>query len=164
MAVDVQTGGSIAKEILPSSSLGLKPPDNAQASRDSPDLHLSAESDQASDQGWNTVSRKKPPLNPASLANRQGSTPLSSSQLAAEEDVTKAAQEVIRRRYNENDKNWKASTVPPGSACKRARRKLRQHMLLLSSASSDTEANKSLPDSLSASERSHSRSVPPFAN
>ncbi|KAL0795851.1 hypothetical protein Bca101_067228 [Brassica carinata] len=165
VAVAAQTGGSIAKETLPATAPGINPPDIALASRDSPDLPLPAEPLQASDQGWNTVSRKKPPLNPASLANRQGSTPLSSSQLAAEEDVIKAAQEVIRRCYNEKDKLWNAPSAPTGPDRKKARRRLRQHKLLLSNASSDTETTKSLPVSpSSASGRSRSRSVPPFAN
>lgn len=117
--------------------------------------------------GWETVKRRS-----RRITRAVPSTPAvsaTSSQLAADEDVIKAAQEVLRRRLAAAE-----LIIPPNASAsvrKKARRDHRQKMLWLSSSDEALQkaetlisADAAVEDSDSASERSRSRSVPPIFN
>lgn len=118
--------------------------------------------------GWDTVNRRSrlpsPKAGPPTSA-----VSATSSQVAADEEVIKAAQEVLRRKLAEAE-----LVIPPDastSARKKARRDHRQKMLWLSSSDAALDAvdslistNASAAGADSVSGRTRSRSVPPTNN
>lgn len=110
------------------------------------------ENDDSTSGGWTYVVRKsKPPLPSSSNSVSQKSVhPVTPGQFAAEEELIKVAQQVIRNRHASPNVDAVPSCAPPLTR-KNQRKNQRQQLYLLSTSNSDGANSAYLPSQRSAS-------------